>query len=497
MEIEKDYYAVLNISTSATFDEIRRAYRKYARRFHPDNNETAETPDMFRTIQEAYETLIDPAARRKYDRWRQHQGLDRSSALHLQAVGSHKTLRAMRQEQAYYVCVDIMPRADLPTLRLPLNVCLVIDRSTSMQGMRLYQIKEAIRHIIDQLRSDDTLGLVVFSDRAEVMIESQSNIDSALAKSIVSTIQPSGGTEILQGIQAGLKEIQRRQDQNSVDHLILLTDGQTYGDEEGCLEQAKWAGANRIHFSAIGIGSDWNEELLDQMATLSGGTSIYIDSPDKVKHVFSETMHNLETIVARGLTMKLNLNSNISLHEVFQIAPHISRLHTVGDSIKLGALSANQEQMVLLEFRVKGLPAGECRLMRITVEGDMPGRNKHRPWEWIELMANVSEAPALNTEVPKTIAAALGKLAIFKMQEKVVTDLQAGQIDTATHRLKIMATQLLDLGETKLAHAALLEAGQLAHTRALSAGGRKTIRYGTRALSVVANGSAPLRATAG
>ena len=79
----------------------------------------------------------------------------------------------------------------------------------------------------------------------------------------------------------------------------------------------------------------------------------------------------------------------------------------------------------------------------------------------------------------------MGKLAIFKMQEKVMTDLDQGSIIAATQRLETMATRLLNLGETELARAALLEAGRLSRTGNLSSEGRKKIRYGTRSLSIL------------
>jgi len=128
------------------------------------------------------------------------------------------------------VLLDISPDRDLPTSRLPLNLCLVLDRSTSMQGVRLQQVKEATHRIIDYLQPIDTFSLVVFSDRSEVLLPGQQDIDKALAKSVASTIQPSGGTEMLQGLLAGLKEIQANRTENAVNHIILLTDGQTYGD---------------------------------------------------------------------------------------------------------------------------------------------------------------------------------------------------------------------------------------------------------------------------
>ena len=485
MQVDKDYYSILGISSTATGEEIRQAYRTLARRYHPDVNQELNASSRFQEVQEAFETLSNPSERQKYDHWREQQGRDKTSALSLRAIASHKSLLAMPEEQAYYVLLTISPAGDLPTSRLPLNLCLVLDRSTSMQGMRLQQVKEATRQIIDKLQSDDSLGLVVFSDRAEVLLPSQRNVDKAMAKSIASTIQPGGGTEMLQGLLAGLKEVERNRGETSVNHVILLTDGQTYGDEQGCLEQAEVASHRQISLSTMGIGSDWNEDLLDNMAALSGGISTYIDSPRKVVDIFKDTVRNLGLVVARELVMTINPRPGVRLHEAFQITPHIRRLEVRGDKLVLGPLGTDQGKAVLMEFRIQGLPLNEQRLMRVTVEVDVPGQSNRRSWDWVELTGIVNETPDPEADIPPPIVTALGKLAIFKMQEKAMRDLEAGEISAATQRLETMATRLLNLGETDLARAALLEAGRLARTGDLSPEGRKKIRYGTRALSIL------------
>jgi len=485
MEVDKDYYGIMGISQTATDEQIRQAYRGLARRYHPDTSQEPDASQRFQEVQEAFEVLGDPLQRKKYDHWRQQSGQDQSSSLSLRALASHRTLLAMPEEQAFYVLLSITAASDLPAARLPLNLCLVLDRSTSMQGMRLQQVKEATRQIVDKLHPEDALSLVVFSDRAEVLLPSKSNVDKAVAKSVASTIQPGGGTEMLQGLLAGLREVERSRSDTSVNHIILLTDGQTYGDEQACREQAELAGRRQISLSTMGIGSDWNEDLLDQMAALSGGASTYIDSPRRVVDIFRDTVRNLGMVVARELVMTVNPRSGVRLHEAFQITPHIRRLEVRGERIVLGPLGTDQGKAVLMEFRVQGLPLNEQRLMRVTVEGDVPGQGNRRSWEWVELAARISETPDPEAEVPPPIVTALGKLAIFKMQEKAMRDLEAGEISAATQRLETMATRLLNLGETDLARAALLEAGRLARTGDLSAEGRKKIRYGTRALSVL------------
>ncbi len=486
MQTEKDYYRILQVDNTATEDQIRKSYRVLVRQHHPDVNKDPAAAETFKDIQEAYEVLGDPDQRRSYDRMREAGGQDRSSSLSMRALISHKTLMTNVEEQAIYVLLDISPATDLPTSRLPLNLCLVLDRSTSMQGMRLQQVKEGTRQIIDRLNPNDSLSVVVFSDRAEVILSNQTGMDRAMAKSIVSTIQPSGGTEMLQGLTAGLREIEKNRSKTSVNHLILLTDGQTYGDEQGCLEKAEWSGHNQISLTTMGVGSDWNENLLDQMASSSGGTSVYIDSPRKIVDIFKETIRELSTVVARELSMNINPSAGVKFHEGFHITPHIHRLEVRTDKAILGPLGTGNAKTILMEFRVQLHPiVEERRLMRLTIDGDVPSQSNRRSWEWVDIVVNFLDGPQAGVEIPSTIVTALGKLAIFKMQEKAMEDLESGNVSSATQRLETMATRLLNLGETDLARAALLEAGRLARTGALSAEGRKKIKYGTRSLSIL------------
>jgi len=65
----KDYYATLGVAKHASQEEIQRAYRKLARKYHPDINKTSGAEDKFKDIGEAYEVLKDPDKRTKYDRY--------------------------------------------------------------------------------------------------------------------------------------------------------------------------------------------------------------------------------------------------------------------------------------------------------------------------------------------------------------------------------------------------------------------------------------------
>lgn len=439
-------------------------------------------------MQKTHSMPASPTQRQTEDRDHLHneQNPEKPSFLNLQAIASHTVLPAVPEEQAYYVLLNIALAADLPTAQLPLNLCLVLDHSTSMQGMRLRHTKEAARRIIDRLQPQDAFSLVVFSDRAEVLLPSQRDTDKAAAKSVASTIQPNGGTEILQGLLAGVSQIKHGWSENSVNHIVLLTDGHTYGDERACLDQAEWAGQHHTNISSMGIGEDWNEDLLDGIAALSGGSSTYIDTPRNVVEAFEETLRHLRAIVARDLTMTVTPSPFAEMRQVFQVVPYIRRLALQRDEAtraRLGPLGTDQGKKLLLEFLIQKPEPGKQKLARITVDSDAPEQAEYRPWETIDLDLEFKEDARASSQIPSEVVTVLGRFALHTMQEKVLADLDAGEIDRAARRLETLATRLLNLGDIDLARSASLEAGRLARSGSLSDEGRKKIRYGTRCLS--------------
>ena len=485
MRVEADYYAILGVSQSATPQEIKSAYRALVRRLHPDVGQNAVMPEQFHRVHEAYEILSDPEKRAAYDRRRAEEGLVKEPAISLQVMLSHRSLPCLNEDQVLYALLEIAPSPHIEVRRPPLNLCLVLDRSTSMQGLRLQRVKEATNYIIDYLDDDDTLSLVTFSDRAEVVLPGQCLVDRVRAKAQVSAIRSSGGTEIFQGLRAGLRELERVRGSNTVNHLILLTDGQTYGDEDKCLLAADRASRHQIGISTMGIGQDWNDKLLDEIALRSGGTSAYIDSAAKVTSFFRDKIHSLVNVFAREVRYTLLLGDGVRLKDSFRVSPYLTRLQEREGGFYLGQLNADKPTVVLLEFIIAPRPPGLLQLFQVELVGDVPilGRRSERIRREVDV--HFASTRELEEAVPPRIVSALGKLAIFKMQEKTMEELDRGQVEQASQRLETMATRLLNIGELELAKAALLEAGRLSRTGHLSPEGRKKIRYGTRSLSLL------------
>lgn len=486
MDESHDYYTVLGVTPDATPDEIKKAYRQLAREHHPDAQELPGTAMMFRQLQAAYEILSDVDRRAAYDRARTEAGLGQESAFQSSWQCSRETLPCIEEEQVLYVLIHIQAaHGSQRRKRLPLNLCLVIDRSTSMQGPRLEQVKAATNHLIDTLDKDDTLGVVTFSDHAEVVWPSQAGIDPIRAKAKVTAVQASGGTEILQGMLAGLGELEKRRRTRTVNHLILLTDGQTYGDEDKCLAQAVEAKKHGISITCMGLGDDWNDTLLDAISARSGGTSAYVATAEDVQRLFQDQLHGLDTRYATDVQLAVRRSDGVSLNNAFRLTPYLVRLAPDQEVIPLETLETDNPITLLLEVSAQSRPAGSHRLAQFEITGDVPALDRKGERLRQDLTLTFTpQTPSAPLTVPPAILSALAKVTIFQMQENAWKSLEKGEVAEATRRLEAMATRLLDLGEHQLARAALLEAGRLARSGHLSPAGRKTIKYGTRNLSL-------------
>ncbi len=478
-----DYYAILGVPPSASEEELRRSYRLAARRFHPDVNKSPGAASAFRDVDSAYKVLSDPHERQEYDRlWQQYKAS--APALLVETFLSRRYVRPLDEPQLLYVLLKVQPVLEMSLAAdAPLNVCLVVDRSTSMKGARLQHVKRAAQHIITECGAEDILSVVTFSDRAEVVIPAQPVVDAPSMKALVSTIRAGGSTSIRAGLQAGLAQVERHRHPRYVNHLILITDGRTYGDEEACLALAREAREAGIGISGMGIGEDWNDSFLDRLASITGGTSAYIGSLEAISRFLRERVRSLATAYAERSWLNVAPAVDVELDSAVRIAPSPMRLETATCPISLGALNGLAGTRVVLQFRLRtgASASGEFFVGRLDVGGEVLGSGQHK--ERVTLDLNVQVAPdAAQEEPPPELFDALSRLVLYRLQERAREAVESGDIAEATRKLEALATRLLEQGQEALAQRALAEARQVMRTRSLSEEGAKQLKYGTRAL---------------
>jgi Ca-activated chloride channel family protein len=485
MNNDHDPYLILGVAESATSNDIKAAFHRAAHRFHPDKNDHPSAALQFQDISAAYELLMDIQAREKYDREHAQKSAD-AMRFSLRVIPSKRTVAHLDEPQVVYLLVDVQPdpRAKKQDKRQesPLNLTLVLDHSNSMSGSRLEKVKVAAHQIIEHLNPTDILSVVSFNDRAQVVIPATQVTDKPALKARVTMMMASGGTEIFQGLAAGVTQVRQFLAPKMVNHIVLLTDGKTYNDEERCIKLAETVKKQGIVISAMGLGQEWNDEFLDKLASSTGGTCQYIHSANRVVRFLNDHVRNLSDAFADRMQLSIAPDPDVVLESAFKLAPSPQPLSIEAGLIPLGSLQANRQITVLLQLELKPDLAISFRTVaRVVATGDVLADGVHPHQAIGDLEIEVRDEPQ-QEKPPTAILDALGKLTLYQMQERAQQALERGDAREATHRLERLATRLLDMGEEELAAQARSEARRVAMTSQFSDTGKKTLKFQTRYL---------------
>ena len=413
-----DHYALLGIFRDASPDEIRHAYLKAVQRLHPDKNVAPGETELFLEVQQAYEVLSNPKRRAEYDASipKEEPG---ESPISLEVLYSRPNLVRMDEAQVVYILLEIYSNARTGQLIAPpLNVCLVLDRSTSMKDAKMDLLKAAAIQFLRRMRPEDMFSVVAFSDKAAVVVPAAYQVDRQKLESPIRNIQPSGATELYQGLKAGYDQVQIGRAAGRVNHVILITDGHTYGDEEACLNLASEAAEQGVGISVMGIGADWNDTFLDEVAGRTGNTSHYISRPQDIQKFLDEKFHALTRVFADETSLEFTLGHDVRLNYAFRLQPESGPLPSES-VVRLGPILRDTHLSVVFEFLVppSALNGDSLTLLEGTLHVSMKARTVHARPLRVRLERPVGVDAGADPP-PLPIMQALSRLTLYRMQER-------------------------------------------------------------------------------
>jgi Ca-activated chloride channel homolog len=477
-----DYYAIFGLSRNASPQEVQKAYLEAARRLHPDKNLSAGETELFLEAQEAYEVLSNPKKRSKYDASLPPEKPS-EKMLEQKFQFSRGSILRLDEPQVIYLLLEFSVPAGLKARPSPaLNLCLLLDRSTSMQGHKMDVVKATAIQIMRKMKPQDIFSVVTFSDRAEVLIPASRSIELSKQEARIQMLQPSGGTEVFSGLELGFFEIKHHSNPSHVNHIILLTDGRTYGDESKCMELAMRAAENGIGISGLGVGSEWNDDFLDELASITGGNSMYAPQPQDIQHALLDRFNQLGKAYADEIRLEFKPVKGVELRYAFRIEP-VGGLLSIDSPVLLGSVISDKSLKVMLEFIVSpdAIEDGTVTILDGKLMITLAGQSTP-----VKPLSLNLVRPVLNESDPQPppmeIVDALSRLKLYRMQEQARLEVSAGNYDQAVEHLSRLATHLLAQGERELAKTVLLEAENIQKEKSISQQGGKEIKYGTRAL---------------
>lgn len=352
-------------------------------------------------------------------------------------------------------------------------------------------VKVAILQALETLRPDDHCGLIAFAEHARQLVSLQpASRRHKLAEALdrLDRLDLGDQTRLAKGLALAVKELKRHRpcQTNVLRRVLVLTDGFALDAEEAMRWGSKAAEAG-ISVSTMGLGAEFNDELLVTLADVSNGNAYLIMEAVDVPEAFAKELSAVQSVVLRDLELKLRLYGGVELRRAYRVRPSISDLGTPSPmegatSFALGDLDPQAPPALLLELIVPPRQEGRYRLAQAMLAHLGPD-GQPGPKVTADLVVEVGNDTARAAQYNPQVMNLVETVSAFKLQTRALADAERGDMANATVKLRAAATRLLGLGEVELAQAALQEAENLEQKGALSAAGTKRLRYETRRLT--------------
>ncbi len=237
--------------------------------------------------------------------------------------------------------------------KIPLNISIVIDRSGSMSGDKLAYAKKAAANIVSKLSSDDFVSVVVYDDQVKLLQPSVRVLDKESIITKINRVETGGSTNLWGGTEMGYNQVRENYKKNYVNRVLLISDGlanvgitsmydirrrvQEFKDRDG------------ITVSTFGVGLDYNELLMTDMAEAGSGNYYFIDNPEIMAGIFEKELNGLLSVAAQNAELRIRLPRGITIDKAFGF-----KYEMVGQDlvIQLRDLFSEETRGFLMRFRI-------------------------------------------------------------------------------------------------------------------------------------------------
>ena len=231
----------------------------------------------------------------------------------------------------------------------PLNICFVIDKSGSMHGEdRIEQLKTSLIEFVRQLESTDMVSIVVFESDATVAVPAQEVGDKKRIIDIIHAIQAGGGTNIHSGLMSGFEQLKTMSNKTSINRLVLLTNGYGSTPIETIVSDTKSFIKQGFELSAVGVGTDYNQALLSQLASAGGGLLHLAGTAENIKEVFQHELESILYPMAKKATLTVRYNDEIVYRQLYGYANEV--VTTGKMTVDIANLFPGLDQLALIKF---------------------------------------------------------------------------------------------------------------------------------------------------
>ncbi len=411
--------------------------------------------------------------------------IDTSNSMRIRQVTETQFAEMVRNGRAQEVMTDGIPAYQISSI--PAEMWIQLPR-------RIDFVSDALRIASDVLRDSDFFSLAAFASQAQCLIEQTSGKERERLRQTTYRLEMldlGDETQMDEGLAIAFEQALRLPGKELPSRLILLTDGHTRNVQQ-CYELARKAHDHGIKLTTMGIGSEFNEELLIPLADLSGGNAYYLETPEKILDSFRIELGLALKIRYRNLEVKLQLEDGVQLRRVYRALPEMGDFETGPErdgsySLVIGDDDLKSPLALLVEMIIPDAPVGNQNLGQAMLAWDDPkgGIVRRKLYEPLRIERAVQKEARSDDRVMGIVE----RVGTFKMgtQALEIARRAAGTDDpaeksAATIKLRQAATQLLNMGEAMLADEMFRQADLMETDGKLEPEAAKRLRYETRRL---------------
>ncbi len=340
--------------------------------------------------------------------------------------------------------------------RANLNICLVLDKSESMLGKKMYYVKQAAKSLVYNLVPSDMVSIVTYSDTARTVVKPQAVKSRDRIMAALEGIRAAGRTNLSAGWVRGANLVRANVNPRTVNRVLLMSDGFA---NEGIRDVTKLAAMaqkkreKHVLTTALGFGDAFDEDLLVAMATAGGGNFYYIARPSDTLPVFAQEIKGLTFLVADELMMCVEPSPKVQFIRQLNDYDVTTEDGTIRTS--LGGIFYHEKKNALFEFMVPPhLVTGRGKIADVWLEyvavGEGAAASARRrfkrktPRMAVEVNYGSSEAvegAVINKEVVQEVELMQVAAAVSSAKEKVNEDDLEGAMQVLMQVRKFLRTR--------------------------------------------------------
>lgn len=275
-------------------------------------------------------------------------------------VSLAKPLLEADKKQTVFVKVGLRGHEiPMSTKRAPVNLAMVIDKSGSMSGEKIEQAKLAALQAVDRLRSDDIISIVAYDGSVQVLVPATRASDTEFIRNGIRQLSAGGSTALYAGVCKGAGEVRKFLERNRVNRVILLSDGQANVGPQtpGALgELGSSLVKEQISVTTIGLGLNYNEDLMARLAMMSDGNHAFVEHPNDLARIFDCEFGDVLSVVAQQVEVRIRCSGGTRPVRVLGREADIQGQLVIA---RLNQLYSRQEKYIMLEVEIPARAAGE------------------------------------------------------------------------------------------------------------------------------------------